>query len=180
VNANGLIRRMDHRDILLNLFWATRSKGTGQYLLRRHDTSIASIPILARAAPPSSVRRQELTARGEWQGIRFTARWCWRRCGGMVLARGPGKYGPGHRHRGSALRPGCGLTHYDTVRLNEYYRQYRTTPRSRIRTGVPGRAPEPPIGRRHPGSLLDLWGGVSRHRCASSWTGNRAARLRSD
>ena|SRR2546429_1183217 len=74
VNANGSIRRMDHRDILLNLFLGNEIEGgpTNIYL-RRHEDSIASIPLLGPRSPAVfHLDEQGLTARGEWQGIRLT------------------------------------------------------------------------------------------------------------
>jgi len=75
VNANGSIRRMDHRDILLNLFLGNEvESGPTNIYLRRHGTSIASIPLLGPHSPAVfSLDTQGLTARGEWNGIRITA-----------------------------------------------------------------------------------------------------------
>ena len=46
VHANGSIRRMDYRDILLNLFLDNEIEGGPSNLyLRRHDISISSTPL---------------------------------------------------------------------------------------------------------------------------------------
>ena len=46
VNANGSVRRMDHGDIILNLFLGTEIEGgPANVYLRRHDASIESIPL---------------------------------------------------------------------------------------------------------------------------------------
>jgi 1,2-beta-oligoglucan phosphorylase len=75
VHANGSIRRMDCRDILLNLFLGNEIEGgPSNIYLRRHATSIASTPLLGPRSPAIfHLDEQGLTARGEWQGIRFTA-----------------------------------------------------------------------------------------------------------
>ena len=57
VNANGSIRRMDYRDILLNLFLGNEIEGgPSNIYLRRHATSIASIWEPLTAAKPRSAQ----------------------------------------------------------------------------------------------------------------------------
>ena len=75
VHTNGSIRRMDHRDILLNLFLGNEVEGgPSNIYLRRHEASIVSIPLLGPRSPAVfRLDEQGLTAQGEWQGIRFTA-----------------------------------------------------------------------------------------------------------
>ena len=75
VHANGSIRRMDYRDILLNLFLGSEIEGgPANIYLRRHDVSIAATPLLGPRSPAvCHLDEQGLTARGEWQDIRFTA-----------------------------------------------------------------------------------------------------------
>src|SRR5690349_22972413 len=75
VHANGAIRCMHHRDILLNLFLGNEIEGgPANIYLRRHDVSIAAVPLLGPRSPAVfHLDEQGLTARGEWQGIRFTA-----------------------------------------------------------------------------------------------------------
>ena len=80
MNANGSIRRMDHGDILLNLFLGTEMEGGPANLyLRRHGTSIEAIPLLGPQSP-AAIRMDErgMRANGEWHGIRF--------CVSLVLA----------------------------------------------------------------------------------------------
>jgi 1,2-beta-oligoglucan phosphorylase len=65
VNANGSIRRMDYRDILLNLFLGNEVEGgpTNIYL-RRHGIAIKAVPILGLRSPAVfSLDQQGLTAR---------------------------------------------------------------------------------------------------------------------
>jgi cellobiose phosphorylase len=124
VNANGSIRRMDHRDILLNLFPGNEMEGGPANLyLRRHDASIASIPILGPRSPAViHVDEQGLTARGQWQGIRFTASlvlaasapaWFWR----VTLD----NTGPDTVSVDLLYTQDVALARYGVVRLNEYY-----------------------------------------------------------
>jgi hypothetical protein len=52
VNANGSIRRIDHRDIILNLFLGARSKAAQRTsTLRRHGTAIESVPLFGPRSP---------------------------------------------------------------------------------------------------------------------------------
>jgi hypothetical protein len=52
VNANGSIQRMDHRDILLNLFLGNEiAGGPGNIYLRRHEASVVATPILGPRSP---------------------------------------------------------------------------------------------------------------------------------
>lgn len=124
VNANGSIRRMDHRDILLNLFPGNEMEGgpTNIYL-RRRGASIASIPILGPRSPAVvHVDEQGLTARGQWRGIRFTA--------SLVLAASTPAWfwlvalentGTATATLDLLYAQDVALAHYGAVRLNEYY-----------------------------------------------------------
>ncbi len=73
VNANGSIRRMDHGDVLLNLFLGTEIEGGPANLyLRRHGPSMAAVPLLGPRSPATiHVDERGLSASGRWQGIRF-------------------------------------------------------------------------------------------------------------
>src|SRR5262245_24470434 len=75
VNANGSIQRMEYRDLLLNLFLGNEVEGgpTNIYL-RRHGIAIEAVPLLGPRSPAVFwLDQQGLAARGEWNGIRFTA-----------------------------------------------------------------------------------------------------------
>src|SRR5215217_5761820 len=123
VNANGSIRRMEHRDILLNLFLGNEIEGgPSNIYLRRHEASIVATPILGPRSPAVfHLDAQGLTARGEWQGIRFTA--------SLVLAASAAAWfwHVTLENRGQAATvdllyaQDVALAHYSTVRLNEYY-----------------------------------------------------------
>jgi 1,2-beta-oligoglucan phosphorylase len=168
VNANGSIRRLDHRDIILNLFLGNEVEGgpTNIYL-RRHGTAIEAIPILGpRSAAVFSLDEQGLTARGEWQGIRITA--------SLVLAASAAAWlwhvaleNTGHVAATVDLiyAQDVALAHYGAVRLNEYYvSQYVDhTPLTRPTRGVVlAMRQNLPMGGRHPWAVIGSLGqGVS-------------------
>jgi hypothetical protein len=125
VNANGSMRRIDHRDIFLNLFLGNELEGgpTNIYL-RRHGPEIATIPLLGPLSPAVfHLDEQGLIATGEWNGIRITASlrlaasaaaWFWR----VTLEN------TGHAAAtvGLIYAQDVALAHYGVGRaLNEYY-----------------------------------------------------------
>jgi 1,2-beta-oligoglucan phosphorylase len=168
VNANGSIRRMDHRDLLLNLFLGNEVEGgpTNIYL-RRHGTSITSISLLGPRSPAVfALDQQGLTARGEWNGIHITtslrlaasaAAWVWH----VALEN------TGHAAVTVDLiyAQDVALAHYGLVRLNEYYvSQYVDhTPLTHPTHGVVlALRQNLPMGGRHPWAVLgSLRQGVS-------------------
>jgi 1,2-beta-oligoglucan phosphorylase len=168
VHANGSIRRMDHRDILVNLFLGNEIEGgpTNIYLCR-HTTSITSIPLLGPRRPAVfRLDTQGLTARGEWQGIRFTA--------SLVLAASAAAWfwqvALENTGRATAtvdllFTQDVALAHYGTVRLNEYYvSQYVDhTPLTHPERGVVLAVRQNlPMGGRHPWAIIgSLERGVS-------------------
>ncbi len=75
VNRNGSIRRIDHGDVIVNLFLGSEVEGGPANLyLRRHAATVEWIALLGPSSP-ATIRCDErgLVARGEWQGIRFRA-----------------------------------------------------------------------------------------------------------
>ncbi len=124
VNANGSIRRIDHRDIMLNLFLGSEIEGgpTNIYL-RRHGASIESVPLLGPRGPAAVfVDENGLTVRGDWNDIGFTL--------SLALAQSV----PAWRWHGTLENKGgapvvvdliyaqdLALAHYGAVRMNEYY-----------------------------------------------------------
>jgi cellobiose phosphorylase len=78
VNANGSIRRMDHRDILLNLFLGTEIEGgLANLYLRRLGTVVEATPLFGPQSPAAiHVDQRGMTAHGEWKGIRFSVSLC--------------------------------------------------------------------------------------------------------
>jgi 1,2-beta-oligoglucan phosphorylase len=168
VNANGSIRRMDHRDILLNLFLGNEVEGgPANIYLRRHGTAIEAVPMLGPRSPAVvSLGQQSLTARGEWHGIRFTAAfrlaasaaaWFWH----VVLE----NTGRAAATVDLIYAQDVALAHYGLVRLNEYYiSQYVDhTPLVHPTRGVVLAVRQNlPMGGRHPWAVLgSLRQGVS-------------------
>ena len=124
VNANGSIRRMDHGDIMLNLFLGNELEGGPANLyLRRLGESVEAIPLLGPRSP-AEVRcdSQGLTLAGTWQDIRFTV--------SLVLAEtAPAWFwhvalentGDAAATLDLIYAQDLALAHYGAVRLNEYY-----------------------------------------------------------
>jgi len=124
VNANGSIRRVDHRDIILNLFPGTEVEGGPANLyLRRHGAPLEAVPLLGPKSP-AAVRCDErgFTAGGEWREIRFSV--------SLVLAQSAPAWfwhvaleNTGDRAEELDLiyTQDLALAHYGLVRLNEYY-----------------------------------------------------------
>jgi len=53
-NSNGSIRRMDHGDIMLNLFLANETDGgLANIYLRRHGEPVETTPLLGPGSPAS-------------------------------------------------------------------------------------------------------------------------------
>jgi cellobiose phosphorylase len=124
VNANGSVRRIDHGDIILNLFLGSEIEGApANVYLRHHGTSIESVPLLGPRSPAAVVVDENgLTVRGEWNSIGFTL--------SLTLAQSA----PAWRWHGRLKNTGTAavavdliyaqdlaLAHYGAVRMNEYY-----------------------------------------------------------
>jgi 1,2-beta-oligoglucan phosphorylase len=124
VNANGSIKRMDHGDIMLNLFLGNEMEGgPANIYLRRKAAEVEAIPLLGPCSPASfQIKQQGLFANGEWQGLLFHLR--------LVLAQSaPAWFWHVEIENTSAetaafdliYTQDLGLAHYGAVRLNEYY-----------------------------------------------------------
>ena len=124
VNANGSIRRMDHRDILLNLFLGTEIEGGPANLyLRRLGAIVESTPLLGARSPAVIHRDQRgMTASGEWLGIHFSVSlvlaklaptWFWH----VVLK----NTRDGAETVDLIYAQDLALAQYGAVRINEYY-----------------------------------------------------------
>ncbi len=124
VNRNGSVRRLDHKDIILNLFLGTEIEGgPANIWLRRRGAVIESTALLGPAGPGvASVDEDGLRIEGEWKDVRFRIRlvlpesapaWLW-----QVTLENTGA---------SAVRidlvhaQDMALAHYGAVRMNEYY-----------------------------------------------------------
>ncbi len=124
VNANGSIRRMDLRDILLNLFLGTDIEGGPANLyLRRLGAAMEATPLLGPRSPAAiHVDQRAMTVHGEWQGIRFfvslvlaesAPAWFWH----VVLE----NTAAGAETVDLIYAQDLALAHYGAVRINEYY-----------------------------------------------------------
>ncbi|MGX2041532.1 GH36-type glycosyl hydrolase domain-containing protein [Methylocaldum sp. MU1018] len=124
VNANGSIRRMDHKDILINLFPGNEVEGGPANLyLRLPGNPVEAVPLLGPRSPAAIRRdRRGLVASGEWRDIRFTV--------SLVLAESAPAWFWHVRLENTGRAPrtvelihtqDLGLAPYGAVRLNEYY-----------------------------------------------------------
>ena len=75
VNANGSVRRMKHREILLNLFLGNELEGgPANIYLRRLGDEVAAVSLLGpRSQSALRCDKRSLTLSGDWWGIRFMA-----------------------------------------------------------------------------------------------------------
>jgi cellobiose phosphorylase len=124
INANGSIRRMDHRDIMLNLFLGTETEGgPANVYLRCQGKETSAIPLLGPKSPAAvHVDGQGLVAHGIWQDIRFRVSlqlahslpaWFWHV--------GLENIGADVKNIELIYTQDLALAHYGAVRLNEYY-----------------------------------------------------------
>lgn len=123
-NANGSIRRMDHGDIMLNLFLGNEMDGgLANIHLRKLGDVIESIPLIGPGSPASyALDERGLSAFGTWGDITFRLR--------LVLAESAPAWfwhieleNTGTRSAQCDLihTQDIGLAHYGAIRLNEYY-----------------------------------------------------------
>jgi cellobiose phosphorylase len=124
VNRNGSIRRIDHGDVIVNLFLGSEVEGGPANLyLRRHAATVEWIALLGPSSP-ATIRCDErgLVARGEWQGLRFRA--------ALVLAKSAPAWfwhvalenvGRDAQTVDVVWAQDLALAHYGAVRMNEYY-----------------------------------------------------------
>ena len=168
INANGSLRRMDHGDIILNLFPGNETEGGPANLyLRRLAEPADFLPLLGPANPARlSADGRQATIRGEWRGIRYTVTlllaesapaWVWQ----VALENPTGEPATLDLIYAHDL----GLAHYGAVRLNEYYvSQYLDhTPLSHpLRGTVLATRQNQSMGGRHPWCVIgSLVQGVS-------------------
>lgn len=124
LNANGSIKRMDHGDLLLNLFLGDEVEGgIGNLYLRRRGREIDCVPLLGpRSSSWIGFDENRLLVTGEWGGLRYRV--------ALVLAEtAPAWFwhvdleNVGDRIAlvDLAWVQDAALAHYGAVRLNEYY-----------------------------------------------------------
>src|SRR5262249_6733394 len=74
LNANGSIRRIDHRDVIVNAWLGNELEGGPANLtLRRRGERIAWVPLLGPQGAGRPVADDGFAVAGEWSGIRFHA-----------------------------------------------------------------------------------------------------------
>ena len=124
VNSNGSIQRLDHADILLNLFLGNEVEGGPANLyLRRQGKEVAAVPLLGPLSPSAvCCDNGSLTLKGEWQGIHYVL--------ALVLAKTSSAWfwhvslentGANTETVDLIYAQDIGLAHYGAVRINEYY-----------------------------------------------------------
>jgi 1,2-beta-oligoglucan phosphorylase len=141
INANGSIKRMDHGDIMLNLFLGNEMEGgPANIYLRRKSAGVEAVPLLGPCSPASfRINGQGVIANGTWRGLRFLLR--------LVLAQSAPAWfwhvelentGPETVTCDLMYTQDLGLAHYGAVRLNEYYVSHYIdhTPLNHPRHGV--------------------------------------------
>ncbi|HEY2574498.1 MAG TPA: hypothetical protein VGH65_10520, partial [Verrucomicrobiaceae bacterium] len=124
INANGSIRRLDHGDIMLNLFLGNQMDGgLANIHLRRLGSKVETVPLLGPDSPASfATDDRGLFAEGIWQDLRYRLR--------LVLAESASAWfwhleleNTGHAPVTCDLIhvQDIGLAHYGAIRLNEFY-----------------------------------------------------------
>jgi len=124
VNRNGSLRRLEHRDVVLNTFPGTEMEGGPANLwLRVHGATIASAPLLGPASPGRvALDASGLRVHGEWRGVRFTV--------ALVLAEASPAWFWHVRLENAGREPvrldlvhaqDVSLAPYGAIRMNEYY-----------------------------------------------------------
>ncbi len=125
VNANGSIKRIDYRDIMLNLFLGSEIEGgpANIYLRRREEGAIEATPLTGPRSPGKvHVGTKGMTTRGHWRGIDFRVT--------LMLAQSVPAWfwhirllntGTAAEQLDLIYTQDLALAHYGAVRLNEYY-----------------------------------------------------------
>ena len=124
VNTNGSLRRMEHGDIVLNLFPGTEMEGgPANVYLRWLGANVAWTPLLGPRSPLTPrLDAAGLRATGEWLGLRITLTL-------VLAARSPGWFwhvtieNPTNAEVTVDLvyAQDLALAHYGAIRMNEYY-----------------------------------------------------------
>ena len=164
VNANGSIQRLDHEDVMLNLFPGNEMEGGPANLyLRRLGERIESVPLLGPRAPGRvECDGQGLRINGVWRDIRFSL--------ALVLAEtAPAWFwhlelenlGTEALTLDLIHTQDLALAHAGAVRLNEYYVSHYLdhTPLAHPRHGwVLATRQNQSMGGRHPWCLIGSLG----------------------
>ncbi len=163
-NANGTLRRLDYRDIILSLFPASELEaGLTNIYLRRLSGSIKATPLLGPCSPGRfHVNEKEYVSQGDWSGLGF-------RCELRLAATAPAWFWlVTIENRGTAPvtvdlihTQDLALAPYGAIRLNEYYvSQYLDhAPLAHPRQGwVVATRQNQPVGGNHPWCLVGTLG----------------------
>lgn len=122
--SNGSIRRIDHGDIMINLFLGNEAGGSPANIhLRIHGEQMEWIPLLGPASPAAiAFHERGMTAEGTWRDVRFRVM--------FVLAESaPAWFWHVELENTGSEAVSCdliltqdiALAHYGAARLNEYY-----------------------------------------------------------
>jgi cellobiose phosphorylase len=124
LNSNGSVRRIDHGDIMINLFLGNEAEGGPANLhLRRHGETVETIPLLGPGSPAAyQMDASGMVAQGAWDGIVFRVRL-------LPAATAPAWFWHVELENTGDTAVTCdlihtqdiGLAHYGAIRLNEYY-----------------------------------------------------------
>ncbi len=124
LNSNGSVRRIDHGDIMLNLFLGNEMEGgLANIFLRRFGEAVRSIPLLGPGSPASfQFEERGMLVSGRWDDLAFRVRlvlaesspaWFWH----VEVA----NHGTGAIECDLVHVQDLGLAHYGAIRLNEFY-----------------------------------------------------------
>lgn len=168
LNANGSVRRLDCRDVMLNVFLGNEAEGgPANIYLRRLGAAAASVPLLGPRSPAAyQACERGMAACGAWGGLVFRVR--------LVLAESAPAWFWHVEVENAGTEPAtCDLIHaqdlaladYGAVRLNEYYVCHYVdhAPLEHVRAGLAVASRQNlSIGGRHPWTLIGSLGkGVS-------------------
>jgi cellobiose phosphorylase len=124
INSNGSIRRIDHGDIMINLFLGNEADGgPANIFLRQHGDTIRSIPMIGPQSPAAfEIDELGFSASGRWDHLVFKVK--------LVLAESAPAWfwhveventGESDITCDLLLAQDLALAHYGAIRLNEYY-----------------------------------------------------------
>ncbi len=122
--SHGSIRRIDHGDIMINLFLGNEVEGSPANIhLRLHRDGMILLPLIGPGSPAAcEFHERGMTAAGNWDDIRFRVM--------LVLAESaPAWFWHVELENNGTDAVSCdliltqdlGLAHYGAARLNEYY-----------------------------------------------------------
>jgi cellobiose phosphorylase len=160
VNADGSLRRLEHGDVVINLFPGSEIEGgTANVYLCRLGAAPASTPLLGPRSPLAfHVDERGIWAAGDWQGVRValsfrlaasTPAWLWHV--------GLENVDDDEVRLDVVYAQDVALAHYDAIRMNEYYvSQYLDhTPLVHPKHGTAVAVRQNlPVSGRHPWAIL--------------------------